>query len=305
MLLEHLHDDTRVAAVGEQRGARVVEIRVGVVALPHLLDRQVEDLGGQPFRAATGSSIGPVLRGGCAVSSSRQASSAAWATSSCCGVGSAVRSGAGTRGRAAPGAGDRVPGGGASSRRSRSRRRREPIAAAGRAVGRADRATRDDHVADHRRTSSGPTRCVPQRSCSRRAARRARSCRSRCARRRGRRRARRRAARAPPARTRRAPTTSCATAVSRLARTAAGAPPPRPSRPHGRALERQPRLAAGRGACAGAGRRSRRSAPARAGAGSHAPRLQRLLARRDVRSSRSRRGWRRPTRSARARARRS
>ena len=45
VLLEDLHDDARMAPVLEQRVARVVEVGVGVVAGPHLLDRQVEDLG--------------------------------------------------------------------------------------------------------------------------------------------------------------------------------------------------------------------------------------------------------------------
>ena len=44
LLLEDLHDHPRVPAVLEQRLARVVEVDVGVVALPHLLDREVEDL---------------------------------------------------------------------------------------------------------------------------------------------------------------------------------------------------------------------------------------------------------------------
>ena len=49
VLLEDLHDDPRMATVGEQRRARVVEVRVGVVALPHLLDREVEDLRREPL----------------------------------------------------------------------------------------------------------------------------------------------------------------------------------------------------------------------------------------------------------------
>ena len=49
--LEDLHQDARVAAVGEQRRARVVEVRVGVVALPHLLDGEVEDVGVEALAA--------------------------------------------------------------------------------------------------------------------------------------------------------------------------------------------------------------------------------------------------------------
>src|SRR5215211_5092677 len=48
LLLEDLHDDARVAAVLEQRRARVVEVGVGVVAGAHLLDREVEDLRREP-----------------------------------------------------------------------------------------------------------------------------------------------------------------------------------------------------------------------------------------------------------------
>jgi hypothetical protein len=44
LLLEDLHEDDRVAAVREQHLTRRVEVRVRVVALPDLLDREVEDL---------------------------------------------------------------------------------------------------------------------------------------------------------------------------------------------------------------------------------------------------------------------
>jgi hypothetical protein len=47
LLLEDLHHDARRPAVLQERRARVVEVRVGVVALAHLLDRQVEDFGGK------------------------------------------------------------------------------------------------------------------------------------------------------------------------------------------------------------------------------------------------------------------
>ena len=49
LALEDLHHDARPPAVGEQRVARVVEVRVGVVALAHLLDREVEDLRREPL----------------------------------------------------------------------------------------------------------------------------------------------------------------------------------------------------------------------------------------------------------------
>src|SRR5207302_8091166 len=45
LLLEHLHDDARAATVGAQRLAGVVEVRIGVVAGAHLVDREVEHLG--------------------------------------------------------------------------------------------------------------------------------------------------------------------------------------------------------------------------------------------------------------------
>ena len=48
LLLEDLHDDARAPLVAQQRVARVVEVRVGVPAGAHLLDRQVEDLGLEP-----------------------------------------------------------------------------------------------------------------------------------------------------------------------------------------------------------------------------------------------------------------
>ncbi len=44
LLLERLHVNLRPAPVVEQHLAREVEVDVGVVALPHLLDREVEDL---------------------------------------------------------------------------------------------------------------------------------------------------------------------------------------------------------------------------------------------------------------------
>ena len=82
--LEDLHHDARVAAVGEQRRAGVVEVRVGVVALPHLLDGKVEHVRVEPLAAH--------LEAWCHAgsSASRQAVSAASATSSWAADGSAV-----------------------------------------------------------------------------------------------------------------------------------------------------------------------------------------------------------------------
>ena len=51
--LEDLHHDARMALVAKQRLARVVEVGVGVVALPHLLDGEVEDLGREPLGLAS------------------------------------------------------------------------------------------------------------------------------------------------------------------------------------------------------------------------------------------------------------
>ena len=52
VLLEDLHDDARMPSVREQRLARVVEVGVGVAALPHLLDGEVEDLRWEALRSA-------------------------------------------------------------------------------------------------------------------------------------------------------------------------------------------------------------------------------------------------------------
>ena len=78
LLLEDLHHDLRVAPVLEQRGARVVEVRVRVPAGAHLLDGKVEDarVEARPGRDHD--------------SSSRHARNAASATSSCAAVGSRV-----------------------------------------------------------------------------------------------------------------------------------------------------------------------------------------------------------------------
>jgi hypothetical protein len=48
-LLEHLHHDARMATIPKQRRACMVEIRIGVVALAHLLDGQIEHFGRKPL----------------------------------------------------------------------------------------------------------------------------------------------------------------------------------------------------------------------------------------------------------------
>ena len=82
--LEDLHQDMRVMAVREECGARVVEVGVGVVALPHLLDGEVEYARVEPLLTH------PERLGHVPPSAARQAASAASATSSWAGVGSAV-----------------------------------------------------------------------------------------------------------------------------------------------------------------------------------------------------------------------
>ena len=64
LLLEDLHHHARMAPVAEQHLARVVEVRVGVVALPHLLDRQVEDLGREPLSAVRSTGVSLELEAG-------------------------------------------------------------------------------------------------------------------------------------------------------------------------------------------------------------------------------------------------
>ena len=54
LALEDLHHDPRVPAVCEQGRPRVVEVRVGVVPLAHLLDRELEDLRVEPLSALSG-----------------------------------------------------------------------------------------------------------------------------------------------------------------------------------------------------------------------------------------------------------
>src|SRR5438445_4671243 len=73
VLLEDLHDDPRVATVVLEGRSGVVEVRVGVVAAAHLLDREVEDLGWKTLARAFPEHY-------CS-SSSRHARSAAYATS--------------------------------------------------------------------------------------------------------------------------------------------------------------------------------------------------------------------------------
>ena len=165
VLLEDLHDDPRVASVGEQRRARVVEVRVRVVALPHLLDGEVEDLGREPLTLLSGVqrhawSSAVSSRGRPRAPPRRPRAARRPARRS--------RAGAAARGRAAPGPGRQGGRGSApSTRRSRSRprrcrpRRRAAPAPRARSGARAASAAPTAEV-----SSSGPIRCEPQRSCS-------------------------------------------------------------------------------------------------------------------------------------------
>ena len=89
LALEDLHDDPRMAAVVEQRGAGVVEVRVAVVAVSHLLDREVEDrrVETRPRGRRVGVTVTP-----CPARRASTACRAASATSSCSGLGSLVES---------------------------------------------------------------------------------------------------------------------------------------------------------------------------------------------------------------------
>ena len=186
-----------MAPVREQRLAGVVEVDVGVVALPHLLDREVEDL---RWEAPL-----PRLEGHLQADSRRRHSArAAFATSSCSGEGSAVTSRCCS---SWPGRASARANGWRSlatiQEKTSTAAATEPTPAASRASGPQVRGAR------------GRARCRPRswraagRSCGSRsararacAARRARSSRSRCARRRGTRRAPCRGARRPRARAR-------------------------------------------------------------------------------------------------------
>jgi hypothetical protein len=79
MALEQLHQHARPASVVQERGARVVEVRVAVVAIAHLLDRKVEDLGVEARAPLAGRREGHRAY---ASSAARQAAIAASATSS-------------------------------------------------------------------------------------------------------------------------------------------------------------------------------------------------------------------------------
>ena len=303
--LEDLHHDARVATVGEQRRAGVVEVRVGVVALPHLLDGKIEHIGVEPLAAQLAAAGSRRL-----LRPSRQAASAASATSSW----AARRLGRRdarlqdrarvARAHARAGARD----GGPSSRRSRPRRpshrrRRAPALPGGPRREPAPRARsrqRSSGAAgrrDGRRSGRAPSS----------PARPSRRCRSRCARRRGRRRARRRGARSPRARARRtrrllpARQEPEARAAGDARRGGAGDDRDRDPRP----LERKPRL----------GQRAAhvREHGERLGEPQRAADERRRHARREApldaggRADRAvgRRGPPRPTRSGRARGRRS
>jgi hypothetical protein len=163
-LLEDLHHHTGTAAVVEQRRARVVEVRVAVVAVAHLLDGEVEDLGVEPRPARTW----PGDRHAAARSASSTAWSAASATSSCSALGSLVDS---RRWSSVPGR--------ARARESRLSRclliqpktstaaPTAPIAPTILAVVRC-RAGASSAAAPASAVAivSGPTRCEPHRSCS-------------------------------------------------------------------------------------------------------------------------------------------
>ena len=227
-LLEDLHHHARAAVVADQDLARVVEVRVGVVALPHLLDRELEDLGRKPLTALSGyvgGSTGhfrrtpglsprvlrsapqaaPQCEPAAACSSSRHAASAARRPRAARGVGSAVASRccsswpghASARAERLVGvahhpAEDLGRGGDRADLGGRARRAAQVRRRLGRQR-RADRRARDERPEQVRAAAL---------VLARRAARRARRCRSRCARRRGRPRAPSCAARARPARAR-------------------------------------------------------------------------------------------------------
>ena len=57
-LLEDLHHDARVAVVAQEHLAGVVEVGVGVVALPHLLDGESKTSGGSRLVSLRVVSIG-------------------------------------------------------------------------------------------------------------------------------------------------------------------------------------------------------------------------------------------------------
>ena len=80
VLLEHLHEHPRTQTGGEQRRPRVVEVGIGVVAVPHLLDRELEHLRVETLPPEDDRHL----------SSARQASRAASATSTWSADGSAV-----------------------------------------------------------------------------------------------------------------------------------------------------------------------------------------------------------------------
>ncbi len=187
LLLEDLHHDARVALVVEQHLARVVEVRVGVVALPHLLDREVEDLGREPRPPSLDRHLLPPRAAGrrrarprrprAARGRLRGRASRCW--SSWPGLASARESGL-LRVAAPSSAKTSVD---AATRAERARRRaRRAAQVRGRARG--------ERVADrHRREQRADRGASRSARAPSRASRRARTSRSRCARRRGRRRA--------------------------------------------------------------------------------------------------------------------
>ena len=164
LLLEDLHDDPRVPPVREQRLAGEVEVDVGVVALPHLLDREVEDLRWEalppPVRLHRHSS-GDSRR--------RHSARAASATSSCSGEGSAVTSRCCS---SWPGRASARASGCFSlatiQEKTSTAAATAPTAAPARASGRMLFGARDAIALPAAVvTRSGPIMCEPQRSCSR------------------------------------------------------------------------------------------------------------------------------------------
>src|SRR6185295_7593726 len=74
LALEHLHHHARVVVVGLQQLLRVVEVRVGVVAVADLVQRQAEDRGRQALLLAGAHEGNASLSRGPWTSSSRSSS---------------------------------------------------------------------------------------------------------------------------------------------------------------------------------------------------------------------------------------
>ena len=260
-----------MAAVVQKRRAGVVEVRVGVPAGTHLLDRQVEDLGIEsPPRGRRHGSSRFLERGLFELKTpvERRLRDLELLRARLARAEAVLQLVA----RLGEGAGDRVRRGGApSSRRSPSRRRGrrarpQPSRPGGSARGRARRrcCRPPSSGASGRR---GATRSARAPSA---APHRARRCRSRCAPRRGRRRARRRAARTRPGRARAGSSTSSRAAGWRLERRRPWSTTALPTigAEHARALDRQLRLGQRPLDLWEERERPRRASPGRAGADS-------------------------------------